>query len=61
MIIIAIRNEKKKDQEENSMVAKRSMKHQHCDSGLNKDGNKVKKISYNTKYVYLWKYDKGQE
>ena len=36
-------------------------KHQHSDLGLNKDGNKVKKISYNTKYVYLWKYDKGQE
>ena len=48
-----IRNEKKNDQEEKSMVAKRSMKHQHSDSGLNKDGNKVKKIIYKgSMYTY---------
>ena len=55
MIIVHETREKKKikDWEEKLMVAKRRIKHQHSDSGLNKDGNKVKKISYKgSMYTY---------
>ena len=47
MIIVHETREKKKikDREEKLMVAKRRINYQHSDSGLNKDGNKVKKIS----------------
>ena len=37
------RNEKKKDGDAYIAIV-----HQHSDSGLNKDGNNLKEISYNT-------------
>ena len=54
-IILHETREKKKikDREEKLMVTKRRINYQHSDSGLNKDGNKVKKISYKGNMILM--------